>query len=264
MNKKTKLGLNALAVWGMLGVQSSYAQDGLRPLAADRPDATESPQTVDKGHWQVETTLVGFAQDRASGETVRSYEAFSTNLKYGVTDSVDLHLVVSPYVYEEVSALGVTHSRSSHGDFELRSKINLWGNAGGENALALLPYVKIPSGALSNDKTEGGIIVTYASDLGGFGVGLQAQADYLYDESKDEMGWSGSHTAVLGFDVGSQVGGYVEYIGERDLAAEYVPYASFGLTYQPDANRQWDVGSKVALDKQGQDFEVFFGVTQRY
>lgn len=261
MNKKVFSGLGVIA---LVAAGQGNAQDRLRPLAADRPDATESPQTVDRGHWQFETSILGYAQDRSAGETRRRYEVFNTNLKYGVSDSVDLHLVVSPYVREEVEAQGVTDSRSTHGDIELRSKINLWGNDGGESAMALLPYVKIPSGALSNDKTEGGLIVTYGTELGGFEVGLQGQADYLYDESKDQMGWAGSHTAVLGYELSSQVGGYIEYIGERDLEAGYIPYASFGFTYQSDANRQWDAGSKVALDKQGQDFEIFMGFTQRY
>lgn len=249
---------------GILNASISQAADSLRPLAADRPDATESPQTVDKGHWQIETTIVGYAQNKSNGVTSRSYEAFNTNLKYGLTDSVDLHLVWTPYVKEEMEHNGHTASDSSHSDIEVRSKINLWGNDGGDSAMALIPYVKLPSGDFSNDEVEGGLIVTYGTELKGLGFGLQAQLDYSYDDVEDEMDWAGSHTAVLGYEIGSDTGGYVEYVGEWDLNGDYIPYASFGFTRQTSVNTQWDIGSKVALGNKGQDFEVFFGLTQRY
>lgn len=262
---KNKKLLSTLSIGLMAAVtSSSLLAAELRPLAADRPDATESPQTVDKGHWQIETSILGFAQDRSNGVTSRSYQAFNSNVKYGLSDSVDLHLVWTPYVKEEVEQNGNKVSDSSYSDIELRSKINLWGNDGGDSAMALLPYLKLPSGDFSNDEVEGGLIVTYGTDLSGFGVGVQAQLDYLYDGAADEMAWAGSHTAVLGYDIDADTGGYVEYIGEWDLKDDYIPYGSFGFTHKTSANTQWDIGSKFALDNQGQDFEIFFGLTQRY
>ncbi|MBO1927845.1 transporter [Thiomicrorhabdus sp. 6S2-11] len=252
--------------FGLLSVCLSSASNAgeLRPLAADRPDATESPQTVDKGHWQIETSILGFAQDKRNGMTSRRYEVFNTNLKYGLTDSMDIHFVMTPYVKQEIEQAGVTNSVSSYSDLEVRSKINLWGNDGGASAMALLPYIKLPAGDFSNDKTEAGMIVTYGTELSGFGVGVQAQLDYVHDETENEMTFAGSYTAVLGYDIAEKLGGYIEYIGEYDVDANYIPYASFGLTYQADKNLQWDVGSKQAFTDDGQDFEVFFGFTQRY
>ncbi|BBP46400.1 hypothetical protein THMIRHAS_17730 [Thiosulfatimonas sediminis] len=56
--------------------------------------------------------------------------------------------------------------------------------------MTLLPYLKLPSGDFSNGEVEGGLILTYATDLSGFGVGVQVQLDYLYDGVADEMmGW---------------------------------------------------------------------------
>lgn len=232
----------------------------LRPLAADRPDATESPQTVDKGHWQIETSILGYAQDKQDGQTTRIYQALNTNLKYGLTNSVDIHVVFTPYIHQETS----NTSEQGHSDLELRTKINLWGNDAGKNAMALLPYIKLATGEFSNDKTEGGLIATYGTGLADYSIGAQLQIDYLYDELKDEMSFVGSYAAVLGYDINHNVAGYIEQIGEFDTEDTYTPYASFGFTYQTNSNRQWDLGSKLALDNKGQDFEVFFGLTQRY
>lgn len=255
LSTKLLMGLTSLLALPAL----AKAMD-LRPLAADRPDATESPQTVDKGHWQMETSILGYTQDKQNGQTRRSYQLLNTNLKYGVSHSVDIQLVFTPYIQQETSEL----SEQSHSDIELRSKINLWGNDGAESAMALLPYIKLATGTFSNNKTEGGVIATYGSSFADYSVGAQLQIDYLYHEPKDKMSFVGRYAAVLGYDIHHNLAGYIEQLGEFDAQDSYIPYASFGFTYQTNSHRQWDLGSKLALNDKGQDFEVFFGLTQRY
>ena len=78
----------------------------LRDLEADRPDATESPRTVDAGHFQVEMSLLGYSRDRSGGMRSESWTWAETNIKYGLNDSMDLQLVFSPYVRESVRGNG--------------------------------------------------------------------------------------------------------------------------------------------------------------
>src|SRR6266436_4230281 len=40
----------------------------LREMVADRPDKTESPYTVDAGHFQVETDLVSYTRDHDTAQ----------------------------------------------------------------------------------------------------------------------------------------------------------------------------------------------------
>jgi len=241
-------------------VSASLAQAELRPLAADRPDATESPQTVDKGYFQVETTFIGYATDKANGVRTENTTLLETNLKYGIDENIDLHLVFSPYT--ETNSNG--QKTLSHSDIELRSKINLWGNNGGDSAFALLPYVKLPAGKLSNDKVEGGLILTYGSEIDTFGFGAQLQIDRAFNDNNGAMDWQGSHTFVLGYDLRSNFAGYVEYIGELDFDKNYTPYVSLGFTQALSSNTQWDVGSKFGLIEKAQDMEVFTGITHRF
>lgn len=236
----------------------------LRPLAADRPDATESPQTVDKGHFQIETTFLGATKDKTDGVTTESFYAFETNLKYGLTESIDLQFVIAPYIDEKIKTATSYIETQTHGDIAIRSKINLWGNDSGDTAFALLPYIKLPYGDLSNDKHEMGLIMTYGTSYQDYGVGIQFQVDRLYNEVKDVMDWAGSHTAVLGYDLTHGMGGYLEYIGEINLETDYIPYVSLGFTKQTSQNTQWDIGSKFGLVNQAQDSEIFLGVTHRY
>src|SRR6266404_3588429 len=60
----------------------------LRALDTDGPGSTESPYTVDAGHFQVEMTLVGYSHDRDSVDGVtQRFEAWAIapmNLKIGL------------------------------------------------------------------------------------------------------------------------------------------------------------------------------------
>ncbi len=53
-------------------------------LVTDRPDAAEASDTVERGRWQVETS-VGFSSDESPGITTRSL-SFPTLLRYGVME----------------------------------------------------------------------------------------------------------------------------------------------------------------------------------
>ncbi len=74
----------------------------LRTLGTDRPDQTESPQTVDAGHFQVEMDLVNATFDRSPSEGGdRRTEVVALaplNLKVGLLHNTDLQLVLAPYI----------------------------------------------------------------------------------------------------------------------------------------------------------------------
>src|SRR5262244_2520340 len=67
----------------------------LREMTTDRPDLTESPFTVDAGHVQFETTVVGYSrsapdQDRTVTD---EFEFATTNMRVGITNSAEIDLV---------------------------------------------------------------------------------------------------------------------------------------------------------------------------
>src|SRR5947208_9594967 len=73
----------------------------LRAMDRDGPGTTESPYTVDAGHFQVEMTLVDYTYDRKSfdGMTKRS-EAWAIapmTLNLGLLNQLDAQLVLEPY-----------------------------------------------------------------------------------------------------------------------------------------------------------------------
>ena len=67
-------------------------REHMRELSADRPDATESPITVDAGHVQLEVSFFAYTHDDASSERSDSWALFDTNVKIGVLNDVDVQL----------------------------------------------------------------------------------------------------------------------------------------------------------------------------
>lgn len=257
MRKTVVAGI--ILVSGMAHAGSELVNPGmdavLRDLAADRPDATESPVTVDRGHWQVETSVVDYAKDFG-------YEAWTwgeTNLKYGVTDSMDIQFVFAPYIEERTD--GETLDGAS--DLTIRLKMNLWGNDGGKSAFALFPYVKVPTGTeLSNDEWEGGLILPYAYEINEkLGFGAQAEFGYEWDGSDHDVVFS--HTAVLGYALTDKIGVYGEYLGVAGRG-DYEAYASGGITYAVSPLFQLDAGAIIGMNDAAQDANVFTGFTVKF
>lgn len=235
----------------------------LRPLSTDRPDTTESPYTVDAGHVQVETSF--FDYTRSDGGSFEAWSVLATNFKIGLTNDTDIQLVFEPYVREELdgdraSGLGVT---------QVRLKINLWGNDGGDTALAIMPFVQLPTsddefGA--TDHLEGGLIIPYAIALpNDWNLGLMAEFDAVRDSADDGYELQLVHTATVGRNITEALGGYVEYIGITDTedGTGYVSLLGTGLTYGVNENVQLDLGINVGLSSEADDFNVFAGISVR-
>lgn len=246
----------------------------MRELSTDRPDKTESPYTVDAGHFQVEADILTHTYDRnkKNGEDTRT-RGWSTgimNLKAGLTSSTDLQVVVDSYVRETVTdrVAGTRERTDGFGDVTVRLKYNLWGNDGGDSALGLLPFIKLPTNSndLGNDDVEGGLAVPYALDLGdGYGLGLMTEVDILRDE--DDQGYSPSfiNTATIGVDLSEEAAAYFELATERNTdIREWLVTFDTGVTYALSSDIQLDAGVNIGLTEAADDFNPFIGVTYRY
>lgn len=242
--------------------------ESMRDMSTDRPDATESPITVDAGHFQIEASFFDYGRDRSGGDSadVWTYGAF--NLKAGLLEHVDLQFVFDSYVDERINENGVRTTASGFSDLQMRMKINLWGNEGGPTALGLMPFVKIPTGTeSSNDRWEGGVIVPFAMDLAdGIGLGLMAEADFVHDDVSGGYETEWVHSAVVGIDLTERLGTFVEYMGVAGSDDGFRYQASFntGLTYAVTENMQLDTGVRIGLNDAAEDFGVFTGISVRY
>lgn len=225
----------------------------LRELSPDRPDATESPLTVDAGRFALEASLFDYRRDNCA----ETYTYGQLNFKAGLTHDIDLQTIV------DLSS--DTPDGDGFGDVTLRLKYNVYGNDGGDSALALMPFVKVPTNTeLSNEEWEGGLIIPWGISLTDtIGLGLMAEFDYLFNEDTGDHEFEFLHTAVLGFDLTENTGAYVEYIG---IAGEqdYQAYLAGGMNYAVNDDLILDFGVQSGLNSAAEDSGFFTGFTKRF
>ena len=237
----------------------------MRPMSADRPDFTESPYTVDAGHVQLEMSFVDYAFDNDNGR-VHSLAFAPVNLKFGLTNGTDVQFVFDPYIHEHTEGGGTANG---NGDFQVRLKMNLWGNDGGQTAFGIMPFVKIPvaSDDLGNQHVDGGVIFSLGVELPhDWGLGVMLEVDAPFDESDNAYDVEFIHTAVVGHDLFGDLAGYCEYIGisSSDGDTHYQALIGAGVTYGLSENAALDTGVNVGLTEAADDVNVFSGITLRY
>lgn len=261
----------------------------MRDMTTDRPDKTESPYTVDAGHFQFEMDLVSYTYDNEhAGGVETRVDAFAIapiNLKVGLCNRVDLQVVVETW-NDVRTKTGPEEPNNSHppppipnvevhqrgfGDVTTRLKYNFWGNDGGKTAFAAMPFVKLPTNQdeLGKNSVEGGLILPLAVALPlDFGMGLMTEFDF----NRDAMG-NGHHTEFVNSITFSHdrllvkdLGGYVEFFslvsGER--GSRWIGTLDLGLTYGLSENVRLDAGVNIGVTKAADDLNPFVGLSLRF
>jgi hypothetical protein len=245
----------------------------MRELSADRPDKTDCPFTVDAGHFQLEMDYANYTWDSPSVQPAiktEGYQLSPMNLKVGVLNNVDLQLVLDPYrrvrIKDETS--GAVQYQAGFGDLTPRAKVNLVGNDGGFIALALIPFVKIPTAQdnLGNGAYEGGLGIPYAFDVPNWDIGLQT----TFSATHDDVG-SGYHAEFANsISIGHALIGKLSYSVEffssvsTERGAGWVGTVDTWLTYQLRKNLRLDVGAYIGVTKAADDLHLWLGMTWRH
>ena len=247
----------------LLGVM---ARGELRELNTDRPDVTEGPFTVDAGHWQVEMDLVSHTQNRLDGVRTQEWDVAPFNLRYGVSPNLEAGLFYSPYKHVTTEPRGGPRAvLSGSGDLTLRTKLNFWGNDGGETAFGLIADVKLPTAqaGLGNGRVEGDLILPVSFEIpGGFELGAMTEVDVRHrDSGGSALVWVNS--ATLGHALSRTVSGYVEL---ASAAGDGPPVATFnaGVAWKLDPNTQLDAGMEIGLSRAADDARFFTGLSRRF
>lgn len=235
----------------------TFAAD-LRPLSTDRPDTTESPKTVDAGHFQFEMELGSWT--RNGGD--QSFSLGEVNAKIGLDDATDIQLVL-PF-YTRTSSGG-----EGFGDVEIRVKRNLWGNDSGATALAVMPFVKLPTanGSLGNGEFEGGLIVPFGFEApAGWACAVMAEADLLADEdgSGHHVSFLTSATASHGITTNTAMFLELVSILSAESGSDLEAYFNTGITWAVNPTSQVDFGVRTGLTDVADDVTPFIGFSTKW
>lgn len=150
--------LAAVAMWGQ-----GEARAGELRVMPDRPDLTDSPETVPRGLAQLETGVT-FLRDAAGDRPVRRLTAGGL-LRLGVAETLEVRVGGDLFVRERGDGTGT----SGMGDTTLGAKWHVVDDQGWRPAVALLPSVKLPTASrgkgLGSGRVDFGGILALGKDL---------------------------------------------------------------------------------------------------
>lgn len=223
---------------------------------------------MDAGHYQIEWEAVSYGTDRNDGVRTNVLTS-SINLKAGLSDNVDLQLVLEPHTRVTTKAAGDSNTESGMNDTEMRLKINMWGNDEGDTALAIMPFVRFAThdDDFGDDgKTEGGIIVPLGFTLpGGWESAVMVEVDRVRNEDNDGYITEFLQSITFAHDITENMGGFLEFVNDsrNESDAEAETYFNAGLTYALGPNMQLDTGVNLGLSDAAEDSRIFIGFSYR-
>lgn len=215
----------------------------MRVFSIDRPDVTESPMTVDAGHFQFEGDLFKSNQYTQNDKS-RAFNIMNGLYKVGLSDSWDIHLGVELYnIYKDSEGETV---EKGYGNTTIRLKHNFWGNSGDtRTALGIIPYVTLPTSPVDKDIFFGiGFPFSYTIN-DNYGAGAQFQADFVPD-GEGSYTFSYLQTIVFGGTLAGNLDFYIEAMGIFSDAVN-IYTANGGLIYNISDNVKVDVATNLGL-----------------
>ncbi|OKH42093.1 hypothetical protein FACHB389_02860 [Nostoc calcicola FACHB-389] len=249
----------------------------LREFATDRPDTTESPFTVDAGHFQFEAELVSFSSRSSDeeGNTTEDLLFTATNLKVGLLNNVDLQLVVQPYTRSRIKLRDSNQVEETAGFDALvaRVKVNIYGNDAfekpGATALAVMPFISIPTvqDGVGGNFVEGGLIIPFSVNLSDqFALALMTQFDMIKNAQSNGYHIEYVNTASLGYTVTDRLGTFLEIATRFGNESRFggVVTLNAGLTFDLGNDLQLDGGVNVGLTRASDDVRTFLGLSKRF
>jgi len=231
------------------------AERKMRPLATDRPDTTESPYTVDRGHFQAEIDVARYTLDAG----VESYSFASSNLKMGLTDFWEVQLIIDGLVGVPTT----TGHEWGSGSIDLRTKFNLLGNDGGAVAIGVMPWLTFPRVGMG-EQMEGGVIGLLGIALPAeFTTGFMLEADAVQNAADSDYHLELLHTWTVGHPIVGPLGAYVEAFGvySTEVGADYALSMDGGLTFAVTDYVQLDAGVVGGLTEPADDLSIFSGLS---
>ncbi|ACB94743.1 conserved hypothetical protein [Beijerinckia indica subsp. indica ATCC 9039] len=246
----------------------------LRPFVTDRPTKSNSPYTVDAGRFQYEMDLYNAVTTSAQGQTTYFGQTLDPVLKLGLTSQIDFEFqpggLVNARTLDHASGQQVSHLYG-FGDTVLRTKFNLFGDDGGDQAMALILYGKLPSAraGLGNGLVEGGAILPWSISLPqDFTLLFMPEIDILKNNNDSRR-----HANFVNL---INISHPVPFVKDLTFAAEFFTSVSadrgtpniytldFALSYIVVKDLQLDGGINIGLNRDAPNLQLYAGISQRF
>lgn len=257
-----------LSTFLFFATPAAFAQEA-DELITDRPDQTESPQTIQPGVVQLEIGAT-HTHDGDAGVERDQFDIPGTLLRIGLSRRIELRVGWDGLQDLEERQGGVDFRDDGSGDTSVGFKIGLTENATTSLQTALLVETSLPTGAdgFTSHRADPSLRYILARDLSdsvGFGTNVGVSWATEGDGDGRDTLASAFYTLVTGFGLTDRLGAFVELYGELGLDSGAADAHSFdgGFTYLVRSNVQLDIAGGVGLNSAADDWFLGLGFSAR-
>jgi len=216
---------------GLLLIVSAnlFAQE----IVTDRPDQTESSQTVGFNNLQIESGIV-FENE---GNGVRNFYGPSTLVRYGISKNIELRFV-NQFQSTAIKLANDNVRYSGFNDVEIGAKIQVFKKENVNTEIAFLSHIVLPTAKTSITTNAVGVVnklsISHAINNR---VNLGYNIGFDYVERENAL----TYSLALGIAISKKVGFYIEPYGTWGETNTIESNFDTGLTYLAHKNLQFDV-----------------------
>jgi Putative MetA-pathway of phenol degradation len=244
----------------------------LRDFSTDRPGKSHSAKTVDAGHFQIESDFIIYTKDPGGEDrpTTRSYSVGTPIFKFGVTNSIDIEVATA--LFNHLSQTGGGSPplvARGYGDTAMGAKINLFGNDSGNQSLALLPFVKLPTAApgIGNGYAEYMLNAPYTIDAKPWSLTLEPNFGVLRNSTN--TGYRENYGFIANLNrsfLSDKLTAAIEVATDFSSEPGSEPKVSIdpSLQYLVTRDLQLDAGIYIGLNRATPRYIAYTGVSYRY
>jgi len=233
-------------------------------LIGDRPDQTESSETVAPGYVQFE---LGWTYRENDDGRTSSHAFPETLIRIGVVDRLELRVGFDGYIWADADDTG---RFDGAGDVEIGLKWKLWEESGRRPKTAVLAGTSVPSGEapFSSERFDPSLRLAFTHTLNetlslGYNVaGLWATEEDA--EGNRDTNAAIAYSAALGIALTNRLGAFIEFFGETPTDSGAPAHSvDTGLTWLVADNVQIDVVGGIGLSNAADDWFLGAGLTWR-
>jgi len=242
----------------------------MRDFEADRPGKSESPISIDPGHFQFEIALISYHlinnDDRlATNSSIHQYDILPFNFKLGLLTNIDIELAFTPWIHQS------NEDSTNHGtgDTKLRVKYNFWGNEGAATAFAVIPSITFPTNQnkLGNEAIAGGLAFPFRVLLPSE-VQLYVTIELNLNQNQSNSQYHSEFVSIvyLSHPLVQKLEGFVELFNSlnHDGDPNWTATFDFGFAFKISNNLQLDTGLNLGLTQGADVLNPTIGIAFRY
>lgn len=235
-----------------------------KPLITDRPDQTESAETILPGYFQIETgVLFNKTNFRLMGVNyvVKSYDFAGTLVRIGLNSKTELR-IGSSILYRKTKVLNKSEITTGLSGLSIGTKFRLLQDSNSYPNISAIINFNLPVGnnSFRPQNIEPEIVLISAKELSDI-LTLSVNVGSGWNSTDDNLNYF--YSLSLGISLTGKLSSFIEYYGNSSSNISAVNKMDTGFTYLITNNMQYDISGGLDLKTGTSDWFISSGFSFR-